>query len=56
MDRGLTYIWSAEGWLCVAVVIDLFSRRVTGLTCKYLRLIDDGKHDWELLVWSRRHL
>jgi putative transposase len=25
-----TYIWTAEGWLCVAVVIDLFSRRVVG--------------------------
>ena len=25
-----TYIWTAEGWLYVAVVIDLFSRRVIG--------------------------
>lgn len=25
-----TYIWSAEGWLFVAVVLDLFSRRVVG--------------------------
>jgi len=25
-----TYIWSAEGWLYVAAVIDLFSRRVVG--------------------------
>jgi putative transposase len=25
-----TYIWSAEGWLYVAVVLDLFSRRVVG--------------------------
>ena len=25
-----TYIWTAEGWLYVAVVIDLFSRRVVG--------------------------
>ena len=25
-----TYIWTAEGWLCVAAVIDLFSRRVVG--------------------------
>ena len=25
-----TYIWAAEGWLYVAVVIDLFSRRVVG--------------------------
>jgi len=26
----LTYIWTAEGWLYVAAVIDLFSRRVVG--------------------------
>ena len=26
-----TYVWTAEGWLYVAVVIDLFSRRVVGL-------------------------
>jgi putative transposase len=25
-----TYVWSAEGWLYVAAVIDLFSRRVVG--------------------------
>ncbi len=26
----VTYIWTAEGWLYVAAVIDLFSRRVVG--------------------------
>lgn len=30
MDRRLTYLWTAEGWLYVAAVIDLFSRRVVG--------------------------
>jgi putative transposase len=25
-----TYIWSGEGWLYLAVVVDLFSRRVVG--------------------------
>ena len=25
-----TYVWTAEGWLFVAAVIDLFSRRVVG--------------------------
>ena len=25
-----TYVWTAEGWLYVAVVIDLLSRRVVG--------------------------
>lgn len=26
----ISYIWTAEGWLYLAVVIDLFSRRVIG--------------------------
>ena len=26
----ITYIWTAEGWLYLAVVIDLFSRRIVG--------------------------
>ncbi len=29
-----TYVWTAEGWLYVAVVIDLFSRRVVGWSMK----------------------
>jgi putative transposase len=26
----ITYIWTAEGWLYLAVIIDLYSRRVIG--------------------------
>jgi len=26
----MTYIWTSEGWLYLAVIIDLFSRRVVG--------------------------
>jgi len=29
-----TYIWTAEGWIYVAAVIDLFSRRVVGWSMK----------------------
>ncbi|WP_442504143.1 IS3 family transposase [Marinivivus vitaminiproducens] len=29
-----TCIWTAEGWLCVAAVVDLFSRRVVGWAMK----------------------
>ena len=25
-----TYVWTAEGWLYLAAVVDLFSRRVVG--------------------------
>ncbi|MBH5403074.1 hypothetical protein HZZ13_35565 [Bradyrhizobium sp. CNPSo 4010] len=27
---GFTYLWTTEGWLYVAAVIDLLSRRVVG--------------------------
>ena len=33
-----TYLWTAEGWLYVSAVIDLFSRRVVGL-------VDANRHD-----------
>jgi putative transposase len=29
-----TYVWTAEGWLYVAAVVDLFSRRVAGWSVK----------------------
>jgi transposase InsO family protein len=30
----ITYIWTAEGWLYLAVVLDLFSRKVVGWSMK----------------------
>src|ERR1700693_2025055 len=29
-SADFTYVWTAEGWLYVAAVVDLFSRRVVG--------------------------
>lgn len=29
-DGDITYIWTTEGWLYLAVVIDLYSRKVVG--------------------------
>ncbi len=29
-STDISYIWTAEGWLYLAVIIDLFSRRVVG--------------------------
>lgn len=26
----ITYVWTSEGWLCLAAILDLFSRRVVG--------------------------
>ena len=40
-----TYVWTAEGWLYVAAVIDLFSRRVVGWSMKAemtSQLVADG--------------
>ncbi len=37
-----TYIWTAEGWLYVAVVIDLFSRRVVGWSMSATMLVNIG--------------
>lgn len=30
MGADISYIWTAEGWLYLAVVVDLFSRRIVG--------------------------
>ena len=29
-SADITYIWTSEGWLYLAVVLDLFSRRIVG--------------------------
>jgi len=34
MVADFTYIWATEGWLYVAVVLDLYSRRVVGWSMK----------------------
>jgi putative transposase len=48
-----TYIWTAEGWLYVAAVIDLFSRRVVGWSMKAemtARLVADALM---MAIWRR---
>ena len=43
----ITYIWTQEGWLYLAVVIDLFSRQVVGWSLgnrMTTRLIMDALH------------
>src|SRR5450432_4357468 len=49
-----TYIWTAEGWLYVAAVIDLFSRRVVGWSMKAemnAQLVTDALM---MAIWRRR--
>src|SRR5678809_297724 len=37
-----TYLWTAEGWLYVAAVVDLFSRRVVGWSMSCLLYTSDA--------------
>ena len=50
----ITYIWTQEGWLYLAVVIDLFSRKVVGWSMSSrmkAQLVCDAL---EMAVWQRR--
>ncbi len=50
-----TYIWAGEGWLYVAVVLDLFSRRVVGWAMQpamTTQLVTDALM---MAVWRRGH-
>jgi putative transposase len=48
-----TYIWTAEGWLYVAVVLDLFSRRVVGWSMKADRDASLVMDALTMAVWRR---
>jgi putative transposase len=47
-----TYVWTAEGWLYVAAVIDLFSRRVVGwsMSAATAQLVTDAL---VMAIWRR---
>ncbi|WP_240453933.1 IS3 family transposase [Chachezhania antarctica] len=48
-----TYIWTAEGWLYVAVVLDLFSKRVVGWSMKADRDASLVMDALMMAVWRR---
>jgi putative transposase len=48
-----TYIWTAEGWLYVAVVLDLFSRRIVGWSMKAERDASLVMDALMMAVWRR---
>ena len=50
---GLTYIWTDEGWLYLAVVLDLFNREVVGWSIKP-RMTTDIVIDALNVAWFRR--
>jgi putative transposase len=49
----LTYIWKTEGWLYLAVVLDLFNREVVGYSLKP-RMTTDIVIDALTMAWFRR--
>ncbi len=49
----LTYLWTDEGWLYLAVVLDLFNREVIGWSIKP-RMTADLVTDALRMAWFRR--
>lgn len=50
----ITYIWTAEGWLYLATVIDLYSRRVVGWSMNERMTTDLVNEALLAAVWSRK--
>ena len=53
-SADLTYVWTDEGWLYLAVVLDLFNREVVGWSIKE-RMSADIVTDALTMAWFRRH-
>jgi putative transposase len=49
-----TYLWTAEGWLYVAVVLDLYSRRVVGWSMQSQMMAQLVTDALMMAVWRRR--
>jgi len=48
-----TYIWTAEGWLYVAVVLDLYSRRVVGWSMSSTMTAELVTNALMMAIWRR---
>jgi len=49
----ITYLWTDEGWLYLAIVLDLFNREVVGWSLK-ARMSADLVIDELVMAWCRR--
>lgn len=49
----ITYLWTDEGWLYLAIVLDLFNREVVGWSLKF-RITADIVTDALTMAWFRR--
>ena len=50
----ITYIWTQEGWLYLAVVIDLFSRKVVGWSMSSRMKASLACNALQMALWRRR--
>lgn len=50
----ITYLWTAEGWLYLAVVIDLYSRLVVGWAMAERMTADLACNALQMALWRRR--
>ncbi len=51
-----TYLWTAEGWLYVAAVLDLYSRRIVGWSMQASMTSQLGADALMMAVWRRAKL
>lgn len=49
----ITYVWSREGWLYVATVLDLFSRRIVGWSMKPNMTAELAMDALSMAIWRR---
>ena len=49
-----TYVWTSEGWLYVAAVLDLYSRRIVGWSMKSRMTADLVTDALIMAIWRRR--
>ena len=49
-----TYVWTIEGWLFVAAVLDLFSRRIVGWSMQHRMTADLVTDALMMAIWRRR--
>lgn len=49
----ITYLWTNEGWLYLAIVMDLFNREIVGFSIKP-RMTTDLISDALTMAWFRR--
>ena len=51
----ITYLWTDEGWLYLAVIIDLFSRQVIGWAMDQRMTADLVCDALQMALWKRKH-